>query len=61
MTIGIVGVGPVGLAAVWQQRRSLILTLWVVVVESDEHRLAAAQSMGATGVINNKKGDAVNQ
>eukprot|EP00940_MAST-03C_sp_MAST-3C-sp2_P003571 g3571.t1 len=60
MTIGIVGVGPVGLAAVmcahafYEPKR-------LVVVDVNQARLDHAKKLGATDLVNNKNGDAVEQ
>ena len=60
MTIGIVGVGPVGLAAVIAAS-SFFRPAQIVAVDLDNYRLSVAKTMGATDVINNKNGDAVEQ
>jgi alcohol dehydrogenase len=54
--VAIVGVGPVGLAALLSVQ--FFSPAEVIVVDLDEHRLALAQQLGATMVINNGDGRA---
>jgi alcohol dehydrogenase len=54
--VAIVGVGPVGLAALLSVQ--FFSPAEVIVVDLDEHRLALAQQLGATMVINNSDGRA---
>ena len=59
-TIGIVGVGPVGLAALIASV-AMYSPKRVFVVDVNQHRLKVAASMGATDLIDNSKGDAAEQ
>jgi alcohol dehydrogenase len=58
-TLAIVGVGPVGLAALM----SAILRKpkWIIAIDRDQNRLNVAKSIGATHCINNTDGSAARQ
>ncbi|MCA9950564.1 MAG: zinc-dependent alcohol dehydrogenase family protein [Anaerolineales bacterium] len=57
--VAIVGTGPVGLAALLAVQ--FFSPAEVIVVDLDEYRLALAKQLGATMIINNKDGTAVEQ
>ncbi len=52
--VAIVGVGPVGLAALLSVQ--FFSPAEVIVVDLDEHRLSLAKQLGATMTINNSDG-----
>lgn len=54
--VAIVGAGPVGLAALLTAQ--FFSPSEIIVVDLDEHRLALAEKLGATMVINNRDGNA---
>lgn len=58
-TVAIVGAGPVGLAALLTVQ--FYSPAEIIVVDLDKNRLALAEKMGATVVINNEEGTAVSQ
>ncbi len=58
-TLAIVGAGPVGLAALLTAR--FYSPAKVIMIDIDQHRLNVAQSLGATDLINNQQGNAVEQ
>jgi alcohol dehydrogenase len=56
-TVAIVGAGPVGLAALLTAQ--FYSPAEIIVVDVDENRLATAKRLGATAVVNNTDGTAV--
>jgi alcohol dehydrogenase len=56
-TVAIVGAGPVGLAALLTAQ--FYSPAEIIVIDVDENRLATAQRLGATTIIDNSDGDAV--
>jgi alcohol dehydrogenase len=58
-TIAIVGAGPVGLAALLTSQ--FYSPSEIIMIDLDDNRLEISKSMGATQVINNKEGTAVEQ
>lgn len=55
--IAIVGAGPIGLAAILTAK--LYSPSQIIVIDTDDYRLAQAQRMGATDIINSKKQDPI--
>ncbi len=55
-SVVIVGAGPIGLAALLTAQ--LYAPAQIILIDQDEHRLAAAKSLGATETINNADGTA---
>jgi alcohol dehydrogenase len=58
-SIAVVGVGPVGLAAVLTAQ--FYSPAQIIAVDINEHRLSTARALGATDVVNNIHGDAIEQ
>lgn len=56
-TVAIVGAGPVGLAALLTAQ--LYTPARLIMIDTDDNRLAVARSLGATDLVNNAEGDAV--
>ena len=56
-TVAIIGAGPIGLATLLTAQFFSPST--VIMVDTDDHRLEVAKKMGATTVLNSKKGDVV--
>jgi alcohol dehydrogenase len=56
-TVAIVGAGPVGLAALLTAQ--FYSPAEIIVIDVDDNRLATAQRLGATAVVNNTDGKAV--
>jgi alcohol dehydrogenase len=56
-TVAIVGAGPIGLAALLTAR--FFSPAEILMVDTDDNRLEVAKTLGATQVINNGNGDAV--
>ena len=56
-TVAIVGAGPVGLAALLTAQ--FYSPAEIIVIDVDDNRLATAQRLGATAVVNNRDGKAV--
>src|SRR5450432_2605162 len=56
-TVAIVGAGPIGLATLITAR--LYSPAEIIVVDTDDNRLEVAKSLGATQVVNNGDGQAV--
>jgi alcohol dehydrogenase len=55
-TVAIIGAGPVGLAALLTAQ--LYSPAWIIMVDLDDNRLAAARAFGATQVVNSADGQA---
>ncbi len=58
-TVAVIGVGPVGLAAVMAAQ--FFAPARVLAVDLDAHRLELARALGATHAIDNRAGDAYDQ
>lgn len=58
-TVAIVGAGPVGLAALLTAQ--FYSPAKIIMIDLDDHRLNVAADLGATDLINNKNGNAVEQ
>lgn len=58
-TLAIVGMGPVGLAALLTAQ--FYTPAKIIAVDVNEHRLATSQRLGATDIVNNQDGTAVAQ
>ena len=56
-TVAIVGAGPIGLAALLTSQ--FYSPAEIIVIDVDDNRLEVAKSFGATGVINNTDGKAI--
>ncbi|USQ13910.1 zinc-dependent alcohol dehydrogenase family protein [Legionella lytica] len=58
-SVAIVGAGPIGLATLLTAQ--FYSPAEIIVIDVDEHRLALAQRLGATQVINNQDGNAASK
>ena len=58
-TVAIVGAGPVGIAAILASK--FYSPAEIIAIDLDDNRLAVSKSVGATHLINNKDGTAVEQ